>query len=284
MATDKLIDLHVHSTASDGTDTPAELVKMAKARGIAAMALTDHDTAGGLAEAEQAAMEQGIEFIPGCELSTVTAEGRFHVVGLWMPRHLPAVHAWFHAQLEERDIRNRKIVAILQNHGIPITWEEIGTVARGTPGRPHIASLLIQKGIVKDKDEAFQKWLGTDGLAYVEKRVPSTEQAVEFLAGIGAVPVLAHPMLKLKSPQILRGLLQRLKEHGLAAVEAWHSSHTSDEIAQIISLANSLDLAISGGSDFHGKSKPAFNLGTGKNNLHLTPAFLDILKRRCKRI
>lgn len=275
-----LIDLHTHSTASDGTDFPAALIQKAAALGISALALTDHDTIAGLPEARLAAGKHNIEFIPGCEISSETREGRFHILGLWVPEDSPPLHTFLATLRHARHQRNEKIIAKLQALGVDISMKELEEIADATPGRPHIATLLKQKGIVANLEEAFEKWLGKGGCAYMPKEVATSEEAVEFLSSIGAMPVLAHPLLNPISHDDLSALLGRLKERGLMALETWHSAQNTHQSRLLIELAKKYDLGLSGGSDYHGLAKPAISLGIGKNNLAISPDILTALKAR----
>lgn len=278
----KLIDLHTHSTASDGTDSPAELVKKAADMGLAALALTDHDTLKGLEEAEEAASGTGLEFIRGCELSTSTDQGSIHIVGLWLPRKCNALEEYLQQRRERRDARNREMIGLLRKAGANISMEEVEAIANGTPGRPHIATLLVDKGYARDKTEAFRDWIGETGKAYVPKDSPAPEEAVRLLRSVGASPVIAHPRLRKPPAEWLDGLVGRLRPAGLCALEAWHSAHTPEDEAEVRRLAEKYDLGLSGGSDYHGIPKPDISLGTGKGSLSIGMDVLERLKARRK--
>lgn len=276
----KLIDLHTHSTASDGTDSPSELVAKAAGQGLAALALTDHDTARGLDEAEEAAKAKGIEFIRGCELSTSTDQGEMHVLGLFLPHDCGALDGFLQCLREGRKRRNVLMVEKLREAGLDISMEEVEAKARSSVGRPHMAAVLKEKGYVRDTNEAFDKWLGIKGKAYVPKLAPRPEQAVRILRELGASPVLAHPLLRPRPEGWLDNLVRDLKPAGLFGLEAWHSAQNEAQEAEIKALARKYDLGLSGGSDYHGRNKPDIQLGTGKGNLRVEYKTLEKLKGR----
>lgn len=278
----KLVDLHTHSTASDGTDTPEALVKKAEEQGLGALALTDHDTLKGLAEAEEAAAGTGLEFIRGCELSLSSSEGEIHMLALWLPHQCDTLKGFLENMRDRRKQRNLQIVERLRKAGVDITLEEVEARAKSSVGRPHIAAVLVDKGYVKTYADAFQEWLGAGGKAYVPKVAPRPEQAVRILRELGASPVLAHPRLRKPSPEWLEGFVRDLKPIGLCGLEAWHSEQTPADEAQIQALAAKYDLGLTGGSDYHGCAKPNIQLGTGKNNLSIGMDVLEKFKARRK--
>lgn len=272
-----LIDLHIHSTASDGSDAPREVVEKAARLGLKAIALTDHDTLDGLTEAEQAAKAAGIKFIPGCELSTSNELGSFHILGLWAPQDNQDLNNFINMVREKRVKRNEAMVAKLQNLGFDISMAEILAQTNGAGGRPHMAELLLQKGYVKDRAEAFAKYIGKDGLAYVPKNSPDPAQTVELLDRAGATVILAHPLLNPVPVDVLENFIKKLAEHGLSGLEALHSSHTPKQREYLRKLAAANNLVISGGSDYHGKPKPAIQIGSGCGDLQVPEEILDNL-------
>ena len=189
----QFIDLHTHSQASDGTDSPGQLVRNAQIQGLAAVAVTDHDTVSGLDEAEAAARDLGLEFVRGCELSTSTELGEMHVLGLWLPRDLAPLQDRLQYLRRKRSERNVSIVEKLQGLGVEIELDEVLHEARGeSVGRPHIAAVLVRKGYVKDVSEAFKEYLGYYGRAYLPKEVLQPEEAVEVLSSLGATVCLPN--------------------------------------------------------------------------------------------
>ena len=275
-----LIDLHTHSTASDGTDSPAALVSRANSLGLGAIALTDHDTLCGLEEAESGARQAGIRFIRGCEISTRSDGREHHILGLWVPHKADALEAWLGAVRRRRNERNAEMVARLRALGFAITLEEVRSRAIGSVGRPHMAAVLVEKGYAPDVGAAFRDFLGAGGKAYVPKAVPPPEEAVRMLTDAGATAVLAHPFLGAPSADAVEALARRLAAHGLDAIEAWHPSHSEADTRQCVELARKLGLGLSGGSDYHGTNKPGIQPGTGYGDLRVRGEVLDALLHR----
>lgn len=277
-----LIDLHTHSTASDGTLSPTELVRHARDEGLAAIALTDHDTIKGLDEAEEAGREYGVEVIRGCELSleSPVGAGWLHMVALWVPEDASELQAAFDWLIEGRATRNHEIIEKLRSQGINITYEAVAARADGTIGRPHFAQELLSLGVVSSIGEAFNVWIGDHGRAYVPKRKLTPEKALTLLKDIGATSILAHPFaLELKN-DALEDLVVKLKGLGLDGIEVVYSEHTEAQTKAYWDIAERNNLLISGGSDFHGSVKPHINLGTGKGKLRIPYELLEAMKER----
>lgn len=267
------IDLHTHSTASDGTDGPAELVRKAAAAQLAVLALTDHDTLDGLGEAEREAGQCGIIFVRGCEISTATLWGEAHFLGLWIPEdaaRTKELEAALSEVREKRRERNVRIAEKLQSLGMNVTYEAAAALAGGSVvGRPHFAELLCRLGVVEDRREAFRRYLGREGSAYVPRELMSPERAVSLLKSAGALVSMAHPRLLHAPVEELEQLLVRLKDVGLDALEAYHSEHDAGDVRLCVELAERYHLQITGGSDYHGEAKPKIDLGRGKGNLRV---------------
>jgi predicted metal-dependent phosphoesterase TrpH len=279
---ENLVDLHVHTTASDGSDSPGEVVRKAAALRLAALAVTDHDTLDGLEEAETEARAAGLELIRGCEISTRSPFGEVHVLGLWLPSD-PALLRPLKEALggvrQGRITRNQRILDNLLALGLPVPRAEILKLAeKGVPGRPHIAEALCRLGIAANHREAFRKYLGVNGLAYAPRELMEPEQAVRLLAATGATVCWAHPCLNHAPPQELEAMLIRLVPLGLTALEAYHSEHTARDERLCVELADRYGLQISGGSDYHGRLKPEVALGRGKGGLRVRKHILDKLK------
>jgi hypothetical protein len=273
------VDLHTHSTASDGTLSPAELVRKAKDIGLRALALTDHDTAGGLEEASRAGKGCGLEVIPGCELSIDYSRGQMHLLGLWLPVRPERLNDTLSRLRELRHSRNERILAKLAQLGINIDYGEVKELAGDASiGRPHIARLLMEKNIVGSINEAFAEFIGPHGKAYVPKDKLGPEKAIEVLKDEQATVLLAHPYSLELAPQELEAELQRLKGLGLDGLEAYYPEHSADETALYIELASRLDLLVSGGTDFHGSVKPDIELGRGRGGLDLPYSLVEGLK------
>jgi len=277
-----IIDLHIHSTASDGSFTPTQIVERAARLGLSAIAITDHDTVDGLEEGEIAAKKHNIEFIRGCELSTRHGIYDIHILGLWIPKDLdnyPEFLAAIQKFQNKRKKRNHEIIEKLQNLGISISLKDVENLAGGRViGRPHFAHFLKNAGIVHSAEEAFQKYLGRDQKAYVPREAITPHEAVQLLTKIGATIVLAHPALTPCSAEELSTLLGELSPLGLHAIEAYHSAHSHKDERFLVELAAKHKLLLSGGSDFHGKSKKGIELGKGKGGLRIPYFVLEKMK------
>lgn len=278
------IDLHTHSLVSDGTYTPAELVRYAKGKGLRAIALTDHDRIDGIEEAEAVGGEVGVEVIPGLELSADFPEGAMHFLGLFIDRTSPSFRRRLAVFQAARRERNPKIVKKLQEMGFKITEEEVAAAAGGgQAGRPHFARVLMEKGYVHSIAEAFERYIGDGGPAYVKKPQPSPEACIALIHEANGVAVLAHPNTLRLPVERLGALLERLAKAGLDGIEVYYSTHTPEETIRYERLADAWNLAKTGGSDFHGKHKPQIDLGIGRGSLHVPYALLEELRRRKKR-
>ncbi len=263
------IDLHTHSTASDGTLTPTELVDLAHKKGLLALALTDHDTVVGLAQAEQRAKERGLSFVPGVEISVkFDGPGHCHLLGYFIDYQHPNLVAVLRQLHEARERRNELMVEKLKELGVPVDMEELAKMAGGGEiGRPHMAKLLVKKGVVKDFDEAFEKYLGKGKPAYVPKARLSPEEAIEVIREAQGITSLAHPYYLGLSREETREYVAYLKGLGLSAIEAYYTDHDEEYTAFCLEMAEEFGLLVSGGSDFHGANKPEIELGRGKGNL-----------------
>jgi len=265
-----LIDLHTHSTASDGTLSPEELVYLAKKEKLQALALTDHDTIDGLKPAYKTAKEVDLPFLCGIEISIkFEGPGHFHLLGYFLEPKIPKINEVLLKLKKAREERNKKMIEKLNNLGIRITLEELKEIAQGEIGRPHMANLLVKKGIVKSFEEAFQKYLKKGAPAYVPKALLLPEEAIKLILEAKGVPVLAHPVtLKLNLLE-LKNYIKKLKDFGLMGIEVFYPEHTTDFTKFLMEFAKELGLLLTGGSDFHGKNKPDIKLGKGLNNLNV---------------
>jgi len=277
----KYIDLHTHSTASDGSMTPTELVKAAKAKGLVALALSDHDTIDGLPEAREAASEAGIELINAVELSVGTKQGSVHMLGYMFDPENEIFKQDLSFMIKRRDERNLKFIERFKEIGIEIDIDELREVAGdGAVGRPHFAKLLIGKGIVNSFDEAFDKYLAKGKAAYVPKARVSPEQGIEAIHNAGGVAVLAHPKYSgAKTKEEVEALVIRLKKAKLDGIECHYTDHTDEETAFYISLAKKYSLCITGGTDYHGEALPDKVLGELPNNRRIGYEILANLKQ-----
>jgi predicted metal-dependent phosphoesterase TrpH len=277
----KLIDLHTHTLASDGTDSPAELVAKAREAGLAAVAVTDHDTVAGLEQACEAGRALGIDVIRGCELSTNSEHGELHILGLFLPEDSGPLADVLLELRARRSKRNEKIVDKLRALGMDISKDEVREQARGeSVGRPHIASVMLRRGHVSCVQEAFKRYLGYNGKAYLPKEVLHPREAVRALVEAGATVCLAHPMLRKYPSGWLQAFTAKLVDYGLTAIEVWHSEHSEADVRACLSLARRFNLGVSGGSDYHGANKPGIALGKGYGKLRVGIDVLENLLQR----
>lgn len=268
-----LIDLHVHSSCSDGSFTPTELVQLAHKKGMRAFALTDHDTMDGVAEAIAVGlqMQPPLEVIPGIELSTAYQKKDIHIVGLRINHH----DAHFQEELTRiqvaRDGRNAKIISNLQKEGIDIT-EELMYAAFGDAvwTRAHLGRFLLNNGYVSDIKDAFSRYIGDDAPCFVPKEELSPHRAIQMIHESGGIAILAHPLLYNFTLGELETLIESLKKSGLDGMEVMYSNNRQGDEQRMKLLTVKYDLGVSGGSDFHGSNKPTIDLGTGKGNLNMS--------------
>lgn len=275
-----IVDLHTHSTASDGSDQPARLVDLAVETGLASLALTDHDTQQGIAEAKAAAASSGLELIPGVELSLNYERGGMHLVVLWLESGDGPLQDRLAALRDGRDTRNLEIVDRLTSIGLPVTIEEIEAEAGGgSVGRPHIAAVMVARGYAPDIRTAFELWLGSGRPGYVGRDRLDPEEAIALARESGGVPVLAHPhTLGVTTAPDMADLLTRLKRAGLIGLEAHYGAYRRHERDGYADLARRFDLIPSGGSDYHGTYKPGLMLGSGYGDLVVPGSLLDELR------
>lgn len=273
----KYIDLHVHSTASDGTDTPSQVIHKAYEAGLSAVALTDHDTVSGVAEAMNTALP--IEVIPGIELSAGYGDGDIHILGLYIDYTSSHLHRVEKEILAEREWRNEKMAANLTAAGIDITVEKVRNGDDKTVvTRAHFARYLEDNGYVKNKNEAFKKYLGTHTPYFVKRKYLTPEQCVQLILDCNGIPVLAHPVIYNLPSDELEALIIRLKNSGLAGLEAIYSTYSNADEEYVRSLAHRHSLLITGGSDYHGSNKPDISIGTGRGRLHVPYSVLTVIK------
>lgn len=282
MNQNRCCDLHTHTIASDGSDTPGELVKKAAFAQLASVAVTDHDTVDGIPEAMDAAKDLPVEVIPGIELSVVAPKGNMHVLGYYIDTGNSELLKVIKMVQNARAERNPKILSKLKGLGLHITEAELLDMAKGGQiGRPHIARALVNRGYVKSVSEAFEKYLKKGAAAYVPKSILSPQRAFDAIHKAQGVAVLAHPIsLKFASPAELDGLVSQWIEEGLDGIECYYSEH-SDEVTRLcLALVAKYDLVATGGSDYHGKAKPYIKLGVGKGSLCVPEKCVEELKRR----
>ena len=255
-----LIDLHTHSTASDGSLSPASLIDEAEKKGVSVLALTDHDSINGLKEASLAARQRGISFIPGIELEINNTGGQFHLLGLGLNQPSPAFITAVIDIARRREERNLEIVKKMNEAGIALSYDEIKVEGKSV-GRPHFAEYLTKHKIVKNREQAFKRYLGKGKPFYIPKTGLDFDEAVRLIHESGGIAVLAHPMSLYIAWGKLPAYIKTLKEKGLDGLEAWHPAAKVSSCKRLRDLGNKLDLCITAGSDFHGESRPDRKLG-----------------------
>lgn len=278
-----MIDLHTHTTESDGTYTPAELIEAAREAKLEAMAITDHDTFAGYELAHPLAEAAGVRLLCGIELSTKLEEPQrktLHLLAYFL-KQPPASSfvGWLQGMKASRRDRNVRLVARLQSMGVDIRLEEVQAIGRSMAGRPHFARLMVEKGYVSSYREAFDKYLDESAPGYVDRDEPSVQYAISLVRNAGGISSLAHPIrLGKQNRDEEEALVGRLASAGLDAIEAYHSDHTAADAQRYRTYAGKYGLKVTGGSDFHGENKPNVRLGTGiEDNLHVSSGVLDAL-------
>ena len=273
------VDLHAHTTASDGTDSPARLVMNAAALGLSAVAITDHDTTQGLAEAEEAARRAGIELVRGVELSLDWHSGAMHMLVL-LAEDIGLLHSRLGEVRRGRVRRNQVMVERLRDQGIRITMDEVAAESgQGTTGRPHLAAVLVKRGYVSDIGEAFNKYLGRGRPAYAERKRLAPAEAIELAHAAGGVAVLAHPLTLGVEGGELCTLLSELAALGLDGLEAYYGAYEPPTRGNLADLARRHGLVPTGGSDYHGRFKPGIGLGVGRGDLLVPDQVLEELRK-----
>lgn len=254
-----MIDLHLHTAASDGADTPAELVRACRRAGITTMAVTDHDTTAAIATAERAARRSRIAFVPGIEITAAREGSDVHVLGYFFDPASPALAAFLDAQLKDRIRRARVVADRLAALGAPVDIEALIARAGTRPVlRPHIARALVEAGHAGNEADAFDRYIGEGRPAYVPRRGATPAEVVALVRRAGGISSMAHPGVTRQD-----AVIPELAEAGLDAIEAYHTDHSADDTARYLELARRLDLAVTGGSDFHGhRSAHSNGLGT----------------------
>ncbi|RZW22515.1 MAG: PHP domain-containing protein [Desulfobulbaceae bacterium] len=270
-----MIDLHLHSTFSDGTFTPEQLVKMANAAGLKAISITDHDTVDGTQEAVDAGAEFGVRIVPGVELSVFLDDFNFHLLGYHFDWRDQTLHAKLKTLQASRSRRNSVIISKLQKLGLGITEGELQKISsNGQTGRPHIARLLVEKKIVKDIDQAFTLYLRKGKPGYARRFIYHVEEAISLIHESGGCAVLAHPAQISRSIPVLEDLLRHLKIVGLDGLETYYPTQRGSFLKSLRRLAVSHGLIETGGSDYHGDIRPDTAMA-GKNNNVVPLTVLD---------
>ncbi len=279
------IDLHLHTTHSDGSLRPSDVLALAQQANVSALAITDHDITTGIPEAMATGEALGIEVIPGVEISSFDGRSELHILGYYVSWQDAAFNQRLATLRESRHRRNPLIIERLREAGLDVTYEEVRALA-GTEsvGRPHIAQLLMQKKYVTSAKEAFDRYLAEGKPAYVPRELPTPAEAIRWIKEANGVAVLAHPTWVKESGEGLRACVTALKEAGLGGVEVHYSTHSKSQTTSYLDLAQRLNLLITGGSDFHGVTKPDIEVGSGRGDLRVNPRLLAPLKEAAARL
>ena len=273
----KTIDLHVHTTASDGTASPAEAVELAKAAGLSAIAITDHDTVSGYAEAAEAGKALGVEVIPGIEISTKYGRA-VHILGYYIDPDSDKLAPVLEWVVRDRDERNRKMAGLMAADGLPVSYEEMHRRFGAVIGRPHFAEVLVELGLAKDVRDAFDRYVEKGQKYYLPRNFLSIERSVEIIREAGGIPVLAHPFQYKLEEAGLRELIEHCMESGLKGIECRYSGYSTEQSKYLSRLAEEYGLIKTGGSDFHGENKKHISIGTGTGALEVPYQYLEKLR------
>ena len=277
---EKYIDLHTHSLKSDGSMTPAEVVREAKKAGLSAIALSDHDTVDGLEEAIAEGKETGVEVVPAIEFS-VLSETETHILGYFIDYENPELRQMLKEVVDLRIERNHVTCARLNELGFDITLEEVRALAPNNfVGRAHFARVLMDKGYTKTVKEGFDKYMSVGKYAYCEKQRLSAKDAIELIKKCGGLSFLAHPHLTKLPDDRLREFLVELRGYGLSGLEGYYTDYTPEMQEKYQSMAKELGLMISGGTDFHAQMKPHISIGIGTGNMKIPYSVLEKIKEK----
>jgi len=250
-------DLHLHSRFSDGTLTPAEIVRQAKGAGLSVISLTDHDTVAGLEEARTESLSRGLVFIPGVELGVSYGRSEIHILGYGVDPTSRSLRDTLDRLAAERVVRMEKMVGRLQSCGLPADFEEVRMLAGGNIlSRLHLATYLLEKKIVQSRDEAFERYIGDGKPAHVRRRHLTLKAAIELILGCGGFPVLAHPALTRRDD-----LIEYLVRLGVRGLEVYYPRHSPGDVSRYEKICNRFGLVATGGSDFHGSNKADIVMG-----------------------
>ena len=273
------VDLHIHSSESDGMSTPEEIVRMAKACGLCAIAITDHDTAAGVPAAAAEGARLGVEVVPGIEIST-TFRGPVHILGYYIDPQSPEIAPVLDWVIRDRDERNRLMAEHMAADGLPVDYAAMQRRFGSAIGRPHFAAILVELGLARDIKDAFDRYVEKGRKYYEPRHFLSLERTISVIRRSGGVPVLAHPFQYRLDEAGLRELIEYAMDCGLEGMECRYSGYTEEQSAQLLALAEEYGLLPTGGSDYHGSVKPRFALGSGTGELAVPYAWLEGLKKR----
>lgn len=281
---ERIIDLHMHSRASDGGMSPRELVRYAKYKGLSAIAITDHDTVDGIEDALDEAEQIDFEVVPGIEISA-DFDPEMHILGYFFGQSYLNIKSILDELKKNREERNPKIINKLNEMGFKISMEEVMREAgESIIGRPHIAKVMMKKGYVDSVREAFDKYLASGKPAYFKKDKLTPEEGIREIAKAGGIPALAHPIFLDMNLNRLDELLSKLVPEGLKGIEAYYVDNSHEDTGNLLRLAIKHNLLATGGSDFHGSFKPDIEIGTGYGNLYVPYELLEKMKEYNKKI
>ncbi|MFO7559814.1 MAG: PHP domain-containing protein [Desulfobacterales bacterium] len=284
------IDLHIHSTASDGSCTPSEILSLAEKLNLGAIAITDHDTIEGCVEAIEKGIPASLQFLTGVEISSnppipLPSSGSLHILGYGIETDNPELNRALSILRKARKNRNPEILKRLESFGIDLSIDEIQKkVGTGQIGRPHIAQAMLAMGVVKTINEAFERYLGKDRPAYIDKYRIACEKAIELIRNADGIPVLAHPgLIKTGDLKELKHLVSVLKEMGLMGIEVFYTDHSQNQSVEFQKIALHHDLLLTGGTDFHGKMLPDIQMGSGRGDMVIPYEIYENLMARLSR-
>jgi predicted metal-dependent phosphoesterase TrpH len=274
----RLVDLHTHSSASDGELAPSALIEKAHALGLSTIALTDHDTVDGIAEAREAAARAGIEFIPGIEIEIDFEPGEFHLLGYGIDDHAPALVKATERLARARHERNKAILERIAVAGLPLDTVKIAELSRESYiGRPHLADMLVEARCARNRQDAFDRYLGKGRPFYIKKFCLPLEEALSVIRAACGIPVVAHPYSLFVSKAMLGELFSRGKEMGIGGIEAYHPTAKYGQCVILERMAREREMFVTAGSDFHGKARPACGMGRTAGNMPIEGRFRDEL-------
>lgn len=273
-----MIDLHIHSTCSDGTFTPKEITDKVIEKNLYGFSLTDHDTVDGISEILSMNLPEHLKFIPGIEISCDALHREIHILGYGIDCKNQQLNKTLNDLRKKRMQRNLDMIDLFQKDGYPVTLEKL---QHGDPDtvitRAHFSRVLVEEGICTSRDQAFSKYLGEKCKYYIPKTFFDPKDCLKLILDAGGIPILAHPFLYKFSNKDTKHLIRDLKEYGLAGIEIYHSSHHQGQVAKLREWQKEYDLLATGGSDFHGTNKPDIDIGTGRGPLYVPDHLLDEL-------
>ena len=275
------IDLHVHTTASDGTLSPGQTAALAAQKGLKAIAISDHDTVEGCAAAVAEGQRLGVEVVPGIELSTKFYRA-VHILGYYIDTENPELQALLDWIVEDRDKRNRYMAELMAADGLPVSYEQMHRRFGAVIGRPHFGQVLVELGLAESVNDAFARYIEKGQRYYAPRTILAIEQAVQSIVKAGGIATLAHPFQYRLEDENLRKLIEHCMDNGLRAMECRYSGYSGEQTAYLEKLAEEYGLLKTGGSDFHGQNKPHIDMGSGRGELAVPYEWLEKLREAAK--